>query len=393
MICLRDRRCALCRFEINNGDVITVKKGDSLLEFELQRHEIFSPSFNLGNEDFSFHLCFRSPCGSSDHQVLPYLHRACRRITQIQLSADLLSALAFSFSPDSIDTSRREKRLQSDFALHARGSEWPRQLPTELWHLVADYFSLKEYAALVAERLSLKLSTPGETVLDLSLPINVTYRMIDGARYISGLRNGEGVPATAKSARRVEIGEDYCGVRQLRLYCGPDVLVIPEDIIGESRIWWSVSSGHQFLRISYDGLKVRQIRPDSPTTTDHSYVGVSEPAITPVDIIKLSPNPSFDYSKIWMQPLRCNYPDVRGYFAQLCRTGTITIHEHVDRTDTRFFSQSQRLPGESRVWVYMPMGIDEYLVAVCIRVDKRVIGRRISAADTSLIVSKYYMLN
>lgn len=332
---------------------------------------------------------------------MPYLHRACRRITQIQLSGDLLSALAFSFSPESIDTSRREKRLQSDFALHARGSEWPRQLPNELWYLVACCFSLQEYAALVAERLSLELSTPEEIVLDLALPIDVAYRMIDGARYISSLRNGEGV--TAKSASRVEIGEDYCGVRQLRLYCGPDVLVIPEDIIGESRIWWSVSV-HQFLRISYDvsvsiphvlyfinvsqGLKVRQIRPLSPTTTGHDYVGVSEPAITPVDIIKLSPNPSFDYSKIWMQPVRCNYSDIRGYFAQLCHTGTITIHEHVDTTDTRISSQSQRLPGDPRVWVYMPIGIDEYLVAVYVRVDKWVVGR----ASTSLIVSQCNIL-
>jgi hypothetical protein len=229
-----------------------------MLEFELPSGSRWSPPFNLGDEDFTFHLCFDTECLWSNPQVLPCLHRACRRITQLQLSADLLSALAFSFSPDTVDTGRREMLLRYDFALYAtRRSPWRTRLPMELWLLVADYFfrdyfSVKEYAALVAERLSLKLSTPGETVLDLSLPINVTYRMIDGARYISGLRNGEGVPATAKSARRVEIGEDYCGVRQLRLYYGPDILVIPEDIVGESRIWWSVSSGYRFLRISHD---------------------------------------------------------------------------------------------------------------------------------------------
>jgi hypothetical protein len=207
-----------------------------MLEFELPSGSAFSPPFNLGVEDFSFHLCFSTICGLSKHQVLPCLHRACRRITQIQLSADLLYALSFSFSPDSVDIGRREMLLRNDFALHApQGSPRRTHLPTELWLLVADYFSLKEYTTLVAERLSLKLCTPGDTVLDLSLPIRVTYRIIDGARYISRLINGEG--ATAKSATRVEIGEDYCGIRQLRFHYGPNIVVVPEEIVGESRIW------------------------------------------------------------------------------------------------------------------------------------------------------------
>lgn len=41
----------------------------------------------------------------------------------------------------------------------------------------------------------------------------------------------------AKLAKRVEIKEDYYNVRQLRLYYGPNILVIPEDIIKELRIW------------------------------------------------------------------------------------------------------------------------------------------------------------
>jgi hypothetical protein len=52
--------------------------------------------------------------------------------------------------------------------------------------------------------------------------------MIDGARYVSRLMNAEG--ATAKSATRVEIGEDYCGVRQLRFHYGLKVVVVPEEM-------------------------------------------------------------------------------------------------------------------------------------------------------------------
>ncbi|ORY59920.1 uncharacterized protein BCR38DRAFT_412142 [Pseudomassariella vexata] len=368
MACLRDRRCAICRFEIEDRDTIIVEIGDSILEFEFQRYKVFSPPLNIGDDkdkDITIHFCLNAEC-EFNNQLIPWIHRACRRITRLQVSQDLLAALAFSFSPSVVNRSRRERLLRDDFASHAaRGSLWPKELPTELWHLVADHFSLKDYDALVAERLSRKLSTPKETILDLSLPIHVTYRMIDGARYISGLRNRDG-PVRTNSIARIETAEDYYGVRQLRFHNGYDILIVPENIIGESTVWWSISSGNQFLRISHDGLKVRRIRPLSPTT-DLSSVRVSNPDITPIQIVKLTPDPAFSYSKIWMQQLRCNYPDVIGFFAQLGICGTITIREHFNGIDPQIFHQSQSFPGESRV----------------------TIGRMTHADEISVIVSKY----
>jgi hypothetical protein len=92
-----------------------------------------------------------------------------------------------------------------------------------------------------------------------------------------------------------------------------------------------------------------------------------------------------------MQPLRCNHPDIRGYFAHLYHDGTISIREHIDGTDTLFFSQSQRFSSEPRVWVYMPMAVGEHLVAVYVRSDNWATRTRIFAVRPSLIVSKYCM--
>ncbi|KAK8038405.1 hypothetical protein PG994_015172 [Apiospora phragmitis] len=403
MACVRENRCAICRFEIDINDTVTVEIGDSTREFHFEQCGSFAPTAKLEDDNNStpIHLCLSTECQFSKQSV-HWFHRACRSITQLLLSNEVFAALSFSFNPDHIDIAKRERLLQLDFSQHAaRGNvsfqegrlqrrPWSKQLPTELWCFVACHFSVKEYAALVAERLRNELSEPGETVLDLRLPIHAEYRTIDGASYVSHLSNQDG---PIRTISRVETGEDYCGVKQLRLHTAADILTLPEATIGYSRTWWSISSGHRLLRVLHDGLKVRRILPFSQATTDFSSIRISDPAANPAQMIKLTPSPSFAFDQVWMQQLQCNHPGVKGYFAQLGISGTITIREHVDGIDPRSFSQSRSFPGESRVWVYMPLHQDEYLKAIYLRVRDRTIASITNPDDVSVIVSRYKCLS
>jgi hypothetical protein len=197
------------------------------------------------------HLC-RNPQCQFLRQAVPCLHRACRNITPIELSTTFLAATAFTFEPDLWEKERRKKFLQ-DQIIQALQFEWARyHLPLELWLQITTYLSLEEYAAIRSEFLSSFLgknqACVEETILDVSAPISIRRRKIDGISYISSLQNGTDGVFIIGASQRIFIGEDYLGVREL---------LIDRSAYAQhhSHLWWRSICGSQHLRVLYDVSK------------------------------------------------------------------------------------------------------------------------------------------
>lgn len=96
-------------------------------------------------------------------------------------------------------------------------------------------------------------STRKESVVDVTLPLYIIYRVIEGVKYVLHLANtGDGVPATAKPVTQMYAGEDYLGLRKFRLHTRSDVLVVPDDVDRNASIWWYDLSGHRYLHDLHD---------------------------------------------------------------------------------------------------------------------------------------------
>lgn len=225
--------------------------------FELEITSWFSlHHFYLGDIHIEIHIRPESRCELAD-EAIPCLHQACRTACISQLSEDLVAATAFSFPPEDSEVERRKEFLRTEFAICST-RQWPGQLPHELWLLVAEQFSLKEFAALRSERLRILVSEPGETLLNLSLPIYVSYVEIEGISYIQSLSNSDNetaLPIIPRAYQRIDIGEDYLGVRQLRFCSEGSLLTVPESAVDASIIWWTHVSAGQMIRVSYDVRK------------------------------------------------------------------------------------------------------------------------------------------
>lgn len=115
---------------------------------------------------------------------------------------------------------------------------WPRELPVELWVMIAG--PLLEYCAILTaqEQVHESGSTEG-SIIDLTQSLHASYVKMDGRFYIKGLRNTaktdikekghiilpppitQGVGEEENRGKNIFVAEDHLGIRQI-------VLVSPE---------------------------------------------------------------------------------------------------------------------------------------------------------------------
>lgn len=126
-------------------------------------------------------------------------------------------------------------------------ASWAKALPYDVCRMIARLL-VRECAVITTQELADQESaTCTDSVVELSHNVYVRYVMMDGIRYIAGLRSsprsaikaGETLlfsPQTTGNIRNLYIGEDHLGIRQLQSYSSSNASSRLD--FGAPGLWW-----------------------------------------------------------------------------------------------------------------------------------------------------------
>ncbi|VUC30860.1 unnamed protein product [Clonostachys rosea] len=259
--------------------------------------------------------------------------------------------------------------LLCDLLRHKIGRDC--KLPTEIWRMIAMYFSPYEYAIA-----SLLWTAPyrGESAVVLSEDIWATYVWIDGVAYVSSLSydpSPGAKPIFEAGSKRGKIAfyimEDHLGIRQVHISSTPPVV----DSSLDRSTWWRVhpveNMDDEFV-FSSDGIKLQQLTTPSPGRD-------TKPRHIPTNCSWSEPLPLSELAALSLMrlnsrlgvprflPFAINEADCTGYTAcwivprnLLDERGTALLHLHAHKRgeDQSFYKETANRGGDL-VWTYMPM--------------------------------------
>lgn len=159
-------------------------------------------------------------------------HSRCYEFRSYPVTPAFLTATKYAFVAPTREERRRAEYIQRALAQNLQlATDWPRELPNELWLMIAEPL-VQECAVLNTEELVHRSDTIGDSVLDLTQTVYATYVKVDGRYYVRSLLNALGADASKQAflllpartekqgpdddeSKDLFVAEDHVGIRQV----------------------------------------------------------------------------------------------------------------------------------------------------------------------------------
>ncbi|KAF5020171.1 hypothetical protein F66182_7811 [Fusarium sp. NRRL 66182] len=341
--CITQPRCRLCQFELEDGDAV-------------------------------YAVCY---------------HDSCYEFRFYSVTLAFLDATLYSFEPSAREKMRRTRYIRQELSRNLqRTSKWPRELPAELWHMVAGYL-LEDCATLTAQEQVYDCDNTGESELDLTRSVFASFVKVDGLYYVKDLHNTAEastgmqtcvLPAATMLANQEKkqadkdlfVAQDHLGIRRFVFVSAKhceEWCRNPPNVPGA---WWKhipCQAMSATVCIKRDGLKVRDIkRLQTKPSTLSSHVGWQVPVATPPAIVDILTTRTLNEypNDLRMRFFDCNAPGTMGYSVAVdgARVLAILTHKQDQKTDASLF---EGVNSPICQWMYMPINQGEYLTDICRR--------------------------
>ncbi|EWG55087.1 hypothetical protein FVEG_13137 [Fusarium verticillioides 7600] len=368
--CMADARCRLCRFELQEGDLVISHIGSQRFSMDLKLR--MTETVHDSYEWINLHTCARRRCMMQGRRV-PFFHHECFCFRLYDVSDALVAAGEWSFEPPASENSRRSHRIKNMLAPKLR-DQLKIRLPPETLMTITGHF-VRECAAITAEEQSLGTAV-SDTAVDITQDVYAKYTAVDGVRYVKSFYNTASdsgnqdhptlLSKKGKSIDKIWIAKDYRGIRSV-IFCGVDSLLEGPTPITKS--WWRVlntSNDTKQIAIKSDGIKLRNIAISDETRPDASgnYVSWADPSHPDniIDIMTLEPIDIFPEG-LKMMSFDCNASSTTGYTAVTGGTSVAMIHAH-GHGDTSFYADMDAaFPRD--FFIHMPLDDGEYVTEIC----------------------------
>ncbi|KAH6869421.1 hypothetical protein B0T10DRAFT_594670, partial [Thelonectria olida] len=321
-------------------------------EFEFQH----SRSTYDEDLDINIHLCRHDKCRDRTNTVC--FHSRCYEFSSYSITPAFLAATKYAFVPPAHEERRRADYIQRALAQNLQlMTDWPRELPLELWLMVAEPL-IPDCAVLSTKELVHRTDTIGDSVLDLTLPVYATFVKIDGRYYVRRLLNA-------------------LGTQDSKQVC----LFLPGRTEKQGR---DDGDEGKDLFVAEDHVGIRQVIFVSPGRRDEwcrshpSVPGAWWKHIPREDIPSAVAIETNDSAGLRMRFFDCNYPDIIGYSVATdgAEVLAMTSHRQGQKPDRGLYNE---VTSGICFWMYMPMNQNEYLTEICRRagrliMDVQVVG-------------------
>ncbi|KAL2017478.1 hypothetical protein VTK56DRAFT_2074 [Thermocarpiscus australiensis] len=226
------RRCGLCRFTLEDGDIIVIGGRSGIV---VSRKLRFS---TVMDEEVIFCVVCGDSCLHDEEQAVG-CHPGCLGLVPAESLAAVIKATSYQYQPAPAQDERRSRWLRLKW-----GSILSRtyRLPLELCTYIAQY-CLRSFAVIRAVA-SLE-STLAPSCISFSSKVWARYTLFEGERYISSLTNEqptnddprvklvfESMPDQTDTT--IFLAEDHLGVRELLFASSSKTPAIKE----RPTIWW-----------------------------------------------------------------------------------------------------------------------------------------------------------
>ncbi|KAH6856152.1 hypothetical protein B0I37DRAFT_366685 [Chaetomium sp. MPI-CAGE-AT-0009] len=348
------QRCGLCRFILENGEMIVIVGTDGMVI----------------SEEHPFHknlFCLECAVGCPRYGRQGIgCHPGCLGLVRSELRSAFLEATSYRYQPPPIEDERRLRWLRLTWSSILRET-YP--LPPELCYHVAKY-CLRPFAVLRAVA-SWGISR-APTYISFSTKVWARYTMFEGVRYISLLTNEQPTqndhrvrlafePTSSPADSTMFLAEDHLGVREVLSASSSEIPTTEE----RRNIWWrsvNIPSSDTDVESQVDGIKLRTLRTLTqgferwPT----ALWPLPHPPTKKIRFFDLGPCDQIP-DVIRMSAFSCNDPAVTGYSVSHFQR-FFSIHAHIPGEDTKSFYQSPL--SVDTVCQYMPIDRDESVVEI-----------------------------
>lgn len=259
--CIKEPRCRLCQFSLENGELTVAGKSSAdacsrsvlilLLDtgedhisaaFPFVRYDTFEDE----EEDISIHMCCDTPCMKGDSRVHGF-HYDCYGFRLFPLTSRFLAATEYQFSPPVGEGVRRWRRIQHKLAVKLKLG-FLRGLPEEICRMVAGSL-VPECAVVNFQELTSTVAASEPPVrhhqkIHLSHDVYAQYIDIEGVRYIRALSN---VPLSTKVQGRVRVFKAQRGRVVQKIY-------IRYDHLGIRGVWFTLPNNDLLRSLDTRGV-------------------------------------------------------------------------------------------------------------------------------------------
>ncbi|KAF4426698.1 hypothetical protein F53441_14094 [Fusarium austroafricanum] len=355
--CITQARCRLCQFLLEDGEPIVADIGDEGVSCEFSFHR--RTTFYDDELDIKLHMCLADECGSRTKATVCF-HTSCYEFRFYPITPGFLAATRYAFPLPLTEERRRTQYIRQSLTYNLQQIKlWRRELPTELWAMVAG-FLLQDCATLTAQEQvdGCNSDSAADITLDLNQPVYATYVKIDGRPYIKALgheaqnktkmeisiRLSTPIIQEGNANRDIFVAEDHLGIRRI-------FFVLPKHVEQWCRAppsvpgaWWkhlpqcNIPSTMVFKT---DGFKIRDIEGLQKGSPVWQLPVSSTPSL--IDLLTLE-TPKECPNGLRMRFFDCNSPDILGYFVATngARTFSILSHKQGQQVDTSLFEEIDR---------------------------------------------------
>lgn len=159
-------------------------------------------------------------------------HAGCHQLLFSPVTSKFLAVNNYTLVVPPVEVRRRIAHITRLLAQRIeRQRNWPRKLPSELWHIIAESL-VQECATITAQEQAQGCDDPVESILDLNRPVYASYVKMDGYYYVKTLRNGTRAGASGRtclllptqasqeksngsSGKDMYVEEDHLGIRRV----------------------------------------------------------------------------------------------------------------------------------------------------------------------------------
>ncbi|KAF4446708.1 hypothetical protein F53441_9641 [Fusarium austroafricanum] len=367
-LCVADRRCRLCQFDIEEDDSVVARINPQRLSAPWEYAEVL----NMYNEveNVVFHGCFGQRC--SKQNLVPFFHAECLSLRSHDLSDALIAAGEYTFDPHRYEQQQRADRVRGLLAPRLRGNLGIR-LPDEVLTMIAGLL-IRECATVTAQERSIGTEISGNSV-DLLRGVYVTYTTVEGIRYVKGIGNWKSedqqvlASKDGHAVQKIWIAEDYRGIRFVK-FCSENTELSGPTPMKDS--WWrAISAPCSINRINVktDGLKLRDISVPEETNTDVNVEHISWTSPDhPNRILNLETLENSDdcLKGLRMISFDCNVEGTTGYTVVTDGEAITWIHAHGPDESAEFYPEMEA-EYPLGFFIYMPLDDGEFITEICRR--------------------------
>ncbi|KAL2159726.1 hypothetical protein VTH06DRAFT_2295 [Thermothelomyces fergusii] len=352
------RRCGICRFVLDDGELFVVVRDGKVVSREL--------SFRrwVDEEDIRCSEC-RNGCPHQFSEPAVGCHPECLGFVPPESLSAFIEATSYRYQPQTIEDKRRIRWLQNTWSSILCETY---HLPLELCDYIAQY-CLRPFAVLRA--LASWENVRATSRISFSTKVWARYTLFEGVRYISSVTNEQASetdtgaklvfdPGSGPNDTTILVGEDHLGVREL--------LVLPSSknrtVRERPNIWWrsvTVPRSDPELESQVDGIKLRSLTRGEESPQILWRLPQQSTKVMHLFPLKIR----YPFKAIRMSAFECNDPAITGY-SVYHSFGIRAIHAHRRGEGADCYKIEPVMFG---VWQYMPIDEDESLVEIWAHYD------------------------